>query len=65
MHAPRNEADSRPRLRLRLLDECLREQRHLTVVERFANQHHETGAPGVYRDLIPLERPQAWQQYGF
>jgi formate dehydrogenase iron-sulfur subunit len=51
-----------------LIDDLLDEQRSLTAVERFAQKHerHEFPAQAkYYRDLIPLERPKAGEQYAF
>jgi formate dehydrogenase iron-sulfur subunit len=51
-----------------LAEQLLREQRSLTAVERFARQHEGSEVPAqarYYRDLIPLERPRAGQQYAF
>jgi formate dehydrogenase iron-sulfur subunit len=53
---------------LDLVQSLLREQQDLTAVARFARQHEEQPAPAqarYYRDLIPLERPSAGQQYAF
>jgi Fe-S-cluster-containing dehydrogenase component/DMSO reductase anchor subunit len=65
---------------LPLVNECLREQRQITAVERFAQRHGQhkadvsdgsnrlhasTGADRIYRDLIPLGAPQPGQQYAF
>ncbi len=51
-----------------LIDDLLDEQQQLTAVERFSWKH-ETGAlpaqSRYYRDLIPLEKPRAGQQYAF
>lgn len=46
----------------------LQAQRTMTAVERFASRHGAGEVPRqarYYRDLIPLERPGAGQQYGF
>jgi Fe-S-cluster-containing dehydrogenase component/DMSO reductase anchor subunit len=55
-------------VRLPVLNTYLRQQRELTLVERFAERHenHEI-APGTarYSELIPLERPKSGQQYAF
>ena len=51
-----------------LIDDLLAEQRTLTAVERFAQKHerHELPAQAqYYRDLIPLNKPQAGEQYAF
>jgi len=53
---------------INLVDRLLAEQRSLTAVERFAQKHeradfHVQGRH--YRDLIPLTRPAAGQQYAF
>jgi formate dehydrogenase iron-sulfur subunit len=49
-----------------LLEELLADQRSLTAVEKFSRAH-DALAPGAqrYRDLIPLEKPQAGEQYAF
>ena len=53
------------------LDWFLAEQADLSAVERFARRHDAHDAHAVpaqaryYRDLIPLDRPAAGQQYGF
>ncbi len=51
-----------------LIDDLLAEQRSLTAVERFSRLHDRNGLPAqakYYRDLIPLTKPQAGQQYAF
>jgi Fe-S-cluster-containing dehydrogenase component/DMSO reductase anchor subunit len=51
-----------------LLDELLDEQRSLTAVAKFARAHERHELPAQarhYRDLIPLSKPQAGQQYAF
>src|SRR5262245_57610291 len=51
-----------------LIDDLLEEQQRLTAVERFAQKHERHALPAqarYYRDLIPLERPQAGEQYAF
>ena len=51
-----------------LIDELLAEQRSLTAVSKFSRAHelHELPAQARhYRDLIPLTRPQAGEQYAF
>lgn len=51
-----------------LVDRLLAEQWSLTAVERFAQKHEAATQPAqarVYRDLIPLTRPQPGQQYAF
>jgi formate dehydrogenase iron-sulfur subunit len=51
-----------------LIDELLAEQQRLTAVERFARKHDNHALPAqarYYRDLIPLTRPAAGQQYAF
>ncbi len=51
-----------------LIDDLLAEQQRLTAVERFSRLHESNGLPAqarYYRDLIPLTKPQAGQQYGF
>ena len=51
-----------------LIDELLAEQQQLTAVERFAQKHERDALPAqarYYRELIPLEKPQPGEQYGF
>jgi formate dehydrogenase iron-sulfur subunit len=51
-----------------LIDDLLEEQQRLTAVERFARKHERHVLPAqerYYRDLIPLERPKAGEQYAF
>lgn len=51
-----------------LLDELLAEQRSLTAVAKFSRTHERHELPAQarhYRDLIPLSKPQAGQQYAF
>lgn len=51
-----------------LIDDLLEEQQRLTAVERFAAKHERHDLPAqarYYRDLIPLERPKAGEQYAF
>ncbi len=53
---------------LTLIDELIAQQRSLTAVAKFAHahEHHELPAQARhYRDLIPLSKPQAGQQYAF
>lgn len=53
---------------LMLIDELLGEQQSLTAVERFSHAHsQEAGSlqQKWYRDLIPLSRPAAGEQYAF
>jgi Fe-S-cluster-containing dehydrogenase component/DMSO reductase anchor subunit len=50
------------------IDRYLREQQTLTAVERFSRHHDADVLPAqarYYRDLVPLGRPGAGQQYGF
>ena len=50
------------------IDHYLREQQTMTAVERFSSHHDADLLPTqarYYRDLIPLDRPQAGQQYAF
>ena len=60
---------SRPVSAVTPLELVLAEQQRLTAVERFARAHDRglphTGDAPRYRDLIPLERPAAGQQYAF
>jgi formate dehydrogenase iron-sulfur subunit len=56
-----------PELRT-LIDDLLDAQRQLTAVERFSRKHESHSLPAqaqYYRDLIPLNRPQAGEQYAF
>ena len=51
-----------------LIGDLLQEQQSLTAVDRFAQQHEGVDQPlkaRFYRDLIPLERPAAGEQYAF
>jgi formate dehydrogenase iron-sulfur subunit len=51
-----------------LIDDLLAEQQRLTVVERFARKHERGQLPVQtrhYRDLIPIEKPRAGEQYAF
>src|SRR5689334_19721515 len=51
-----------------LIDDYLAEQQRLTAVDTFARRHerYELHAKArYYRDLIPLNKPQAGQQYAF
>ncbi len=51
-----------------LIAELLRDQRDLSAVERFAQQHAHAVAPvqsKYYRDLIPLTTPGPGEQYAF
>jgi Fe-S-cluster-containing dehydrogenase component/DMSO reductase anchor subunit len=51
-----------------LIDLLLEEQRQLTAVDRFSRKHDAAEGPAqsrYYRDLIPLEKPQAHEQYAF
>ena len=51
-----------------LIDELLAEQGRMTPVERFARKHEEGEVPAqerYYRDLIPLTKPAAGEQYAF
>src|SRR5437762_1206916 len=50
------------------IDRLLEEQQRLTAVDRFARAHENRGASaqaGLYRDLIPLTKPQPGEQYAF
>jgi len=56
-----------------LIDQLLAEQQSLTAVEAFS-RHHDTSEPSgsttpaqeqYYRDLIPMNRPGAGEQYAF
>jgi formate dehydrogenase iron-sulfur subunit len=51
-----------------LIDQLLESQRELTAVEKFSRYHEENDHPAqakYYRDLLPLSRPGAGQQYAF
>jgi Fe-S-cluster-containing dehydrogenase component/DMSO reductase anchor subunit len=51
-----------------LIDDLLAEQQVLTAVERFARKHERNVLPAqarYYRDLIPLSKPGAGEQYAF
>ena len=50
-----------------VIDQLLAEQRSLTAVERFAQQHQLAGLShsGVYRDLLPARAPAPGEQYAF
>ena len=51
-----------------LIDDLLAEQQSLTAVERFARTHESGGVPAqarYYRELIPLDKPKAGEQYAF
>jgi Fe-S-cluster-containing dehydrogenase component/DMSO reductase anchor subunit len=66
--APEGVVSSKRRLPLLPVNALLQEQQTLTAVERFAKKHDEGDVPTqakYYRDLIPLERPRAGQQYAF
>jgi formate dehydrogenase iron-sulfur subunit len=66
--APASDGEKRRRLPLLPVAALLDAQRTLTAVERFSKLHESPGAPlhsKVYRDLIPLGRPESGQQYAF
>lgn len=51
-----------------LIDDLLAEQQQLTAVERFARKHDRGEVPAqarYYRDLIPIRKPGAGEQYAF
>jgi Fe-S-cluster-containing dehydrogenase component/DMSO reductase anchor subunit len=51
-----------------LIDQLLAEQHSLTAVAKFSRVHERHQLPAQarhYRDLIPLSKPQAGQQYAF
>lgn len=51
-----------------LIDDLLAEQQRLTAVERFSRKHDRNALPSqsrYYRDLIPLSKPTAGEQYAF
>ena len=51
-----------------LVNALLDEQQQTTAVDRFAQQHESASEPLLarhYRDLIPLSKPQAGEQYAF
>jgi formate dehydrogenase iron-sulfur subunit len=53
-------------VRLPVLDQYLREQKQLTVVERFALRHDEGEiTERTHQELIPLTKPRPGEQYGF
>src|SRR5688572_8182837 len=54
--------------RVPLIDDYLLDQQRMTAVERFARLHDDGDVPAqskYYRDLIPLSKPAAGQQYAF
>lgn len=56
------------KVRLPLVQQYLREQGRLTAVERFSQRHDALDLPPnakTYRDLIPLAKPKAGEQYAF
>ena len=56
------------KVRLPLVQQYLREQGRLTAVERFSQRHDAHDLPPhakTYRDLIPLAKPKAGEQYAF
>ena len=51
-----------------LIDDLLDEQQQLSAVERFARKHERYQLPAqarYYRELIPVSKPQAGEQYAF
>ena len=51
-----------------LIGDLLEAQQSLTAVDQFSQRHEAAGEPlqaKYYRDLIPLERPGAGEQYSF
>ena len=51
-----------------LIDALLAEQRALTAVEKFSRAHEQHELPAQarhYRDLLPISKPQAGEQYAF
>ncbi len=48
-----------------MIDRMLREQSDFTAVERFAAVGHAGDYAARYRDLIPLSKPRAGEQYAF
>ncbi len=51
-----------------LLEDLLAEQRDLTAVSRFSRKHESGRLPAqarYYRELLPLEKPRAGEQYAF
>ncbi|MEM9399955.1 MAG: DmsC/YnfH family molybdoenzyme membrane anchor subunit [Verrucomicrobiota bacterium] len=51
-----------------LIDRFLSQQKEMTAVSRFSQWHENDTEPSqarYYRDLIPLEKPQADEQYAF
>src|SRR6478609_221552 len=63
---PSSEASETKR-RLPLVAQYLRSQQDLTAVERFARRHAAEELPDhqLYKELIPLTRPQTGEQYAF
>src|SRR5690606_29827949 len=62
------EAPPKRRLPVLSVAALLNEQQSLTAVERFAKLHEDPASSlkeRIYRDLVPLERPQAGEQYAF
>lgn len=54
--------------RLPMIQQFLAEERKLTAVERFSQLHSADALPAqarYYKSLLPLEKPQAGQQYAF
>ena len=58
---------SETKRRLPLVTQYLRSQQDLTAVERFAHRHSAEELPDhqLYKELIPLTRPQKGEQYAF
>jgi formate dehydrogenase iron-sulfur subunit len=58
---------SESKRRLPLVSQYLRSQQDLTAVERFAHRHAAEELPDhqLYKELIPLTRPQTGEQYAF
>ena len=51
-----------------LIDSLLAEQKELSAVERFSQQHENTTTPiqaPSYKDLIPIKKPSTGEQYSF
>lgn len=51
-----------------MVEAYLEDQQRLTAVDRFSQRHESDALPAqakYYRDLIPLEKPRAGEQYAF
>jgi Fe-S-cluster-containing dehydrogenase component/DMSO reductase anchor subunit len=66
--APQKAREDKRRLPVLSVSVMLEAQRQLTAVDRFSKLHDSPLEPRnakYYRDLIPLERPKAGEQYAF